>query len=195
MNNKNDYLEILNESEGFSETQTDSQLIYDGRIIHVYRDGITLPDGTGAVREVVRHIGAVCVVPVTDDGRVILVRQFRYPFGKMIYEIPAGKLDSRDEEHSVAAMRELEEETGYTCKELEYIGDLYSTPGFCDEVIHMYCARGLVKGAPHPDEDEFIDTVAIPMETVRDMILDGDIADSKTQAAVLKVYVKYFSKS
>ena len=195
MSKKDEYLKILENTVGFTEDKVGSELIYDGRIIHVYRDAIRLPNGSDAVREAVRHIGAVCVVPVTDDGKVVLVRQFRYPFGKMIYEIPAGKLDLRDEEHSRAAMRELEEETGYICSSLEYIGDLYSTPGFCDEVIHMYCARGLVKGKPHPDEDGFIDTVAIPIEDVKDMILDGDITDSKTQAAVLKVYVKYFSKS
>ena len=186
------YAKLTEPRRELTEKPTDSELIYDGRIIHVFRDAAELPNGESATREVVRHVGAVCVVPLTDDGEVVLVRQFRYPFGRLLLEIPAGKLDSRDEQPELAARRELEEETGLTCTELVHIGDLYSTPGFCDEVIHMYCARGLHRGTAHPDDDEFIDTVQLPISTVKDMILEGCISDSKTQTAILKVFIGHF---
>ena len=108
----------------------------------------------------------------------------------MIFEIPAGKLDSTTEDPASAALRELEEETGYGCRKLKYIGDLHSTVGFCDEVIHMYAAYGLTSGDMHPDEDEFIDHLLIPLQDAVDMIMRGEITDSKTQAAILKVYIQ-----
>ena len=171
------------------ESPLASELIYDGKIVHLYKDTVTLPNGKPALREVIRHVGAVCVVPLTDEGEVICVRQFRYPHAKVLVEIPAGKLDSRQEDHAEAALRELREETGARCDRLTSLGQLLSTPAFVDEVIDMYLAEGLTFGDTAPDEDEFVDVVRIPLPDMVDMILRGEIADARTQAAVLKVWV------
>ena len=179
----------MNPDSHLIETPLASELIYDGKIVHLYRDTVTLPNGSPALREVIRHVGAVCVVPLTDEGEVICVRQFRYPHAKVILEIPAGKLDSKQEDHVAAALRELQEETGAHCEKLTSLGSLLSTPAFVDEVIDMYLAEGLTFGDTDPDEDEFLDVVRIPLKDMVDMILRGDITDAKTQAAVLKVWV------
>jgi ADP-ribose pyrophosphatase len=170
------------------ESPLASELIYDGKIVHLYKDTVTLPNGQPAIREVIRHVGAVCVVPLTNEGEVICVRQFRYPHAKVLLEIPAGKLDSKTEDHVEAALRELREETGARCEKLTSLGTLLSTPAFVDEVIDMYLAEGLTFGDVSPDEDEFLDVVRIPLEDMVDMILRGDVTDAKTQAAVLKVW-------
>lgn len=170
------------------ETPLASELIYDGKIVHLYKDTVLLPNGQSALREVIRHVGAVCVVPLTDEGEVVCVRQFRYPHAKVLLEIPAGKLDSKEEDRPSAALRELREETGALCQTLTPLGQLLSTPAFVDEVIDMYLAEGLTFGDTDPDEDEFLDVVRIPLEDMVDMILRGDVTDAKTQAAVLKVW-------
>ena len=170
------------------ETPLASELIYDGKIVHLYKDTVLLPNGQSALREVIRHVGAVCVVPLTDEGEVVCVRQFRYPHAKVLLEIPAGKLDSKEEDRPAAALRELREETGALCQTLTPLGQLLSTPAFVDEVIDMYLAEGLTFGDTDPDEDEFLDVVRIPLEDMVDMILRGDVTDAKTQAAVLKVW-------
>ena len=169
------------------ETLT-SELIYDGVIVHLYRDKARLPDGKEAVREVIRHVGAVCVVPVTEENEVICVRQWRYPHAKVLLEIPAGKLDRREEDRPSAALRELREETGARCATLTSLGKIYTTPAFVDEDIDMYLAEGLTFGECDLDEDEFLDVVRIPLEELVDMILAGQVPDAKTQAAVLKVW-------
>lgn len=171
------------------EKKLTSQQLFDGKIVKLYRDTVALPDGKEAFREVVRHPGAVCVVPLTDENEVLCVRQFRYPFSKITLEIPAGKLDSPEEDHKEAAMRELREETGAMCRELVFIGELYSSPAILDEVIYMYYARGLTMGQSDPDDDEFIEPVRVPLDKMVEMIADGDIRDAKTQAAVLKTAV------
>lgn len=170
------------------ESPLASKLIYDGKIVHLYQDKVTLPDGTPAIREVIRHVGAVCVVPLTNEGEVVCVRQFRYPHAKVLLEIPAGKLDSKEEDRPSAALRELREETGALCQTLTPLGQLLTTPAFVDEVIDMYLAEGLTFGDRDLDEDEFLDVVRIPLEKLVDMILQGDVTDAKTQAAVLKVW-------
>ena len=172
----------------FYEKTLSSECIYDGKIIHVYKDDIELPDQSKGMREVVRHIGAVCVLPLTDDGEVICVRQFRYPFGRVLLEIPAGKLDSKDEDHREAALRELREETGYIPDRLTYIGALYGSPAILDEVLYMYIAEGLTAGEIDLDADEFVETVRIPLRDMYSMVLSGEIKDGKTQIAALKAY-------
>lgn len=172
--------------ENLTEVKTGSQEIFDGVILHVFKDTVKLPNGNPATREVIRHVGAVGVIPVTDDGKVIVERQFRYPLNRVITEIPAGKLDSFTEDRLSAAKRELEEETGYTAKEWIDMGDYYPTPAYCDERITLYLAKGLALGQRHLDEDEFLNFEAVPLETLVEQIMDGTITDGKTQVAILK---------
>jgi len=168
------------------EKQIDSKLIYDGKVVHLYVDRVSLPNGAESVREYVRHIGAVAVLPLTDEGDVICVRQFRYAHGCLMTEIPAGKLDSKTEDHVEAALRELREETGARCEKLTYLGLFRSTPAILDEKIDLYLAEGLTFGETDPDEDEFLDVFRLPLSTLVDMVMAGEIADGKTQVAVLK---------
>ena len=176
----------MEDFKNLTEVQTHTQEIFDGVVVHLYKDTVTLPNGHAATREVIRHIGAVGVIPVTDDGKVIIERQFRYPLNRVVTEIPAGKLDSFTEDRLSAAMRELEEETGYTAKEWIPIGDYYPSPAYCDERITLYLARGLELGTRHLDEDEFLNFEAVPLEDLVNDVMEGRITDGKTQVAILK---------
>ena len=164
-----------------------SELIYDGKVVHLYVDRVSLPNGDCSVREYVKHIGAVAVLPLTDNGEVICVRQFRYAHGCVLTEIPAGKLDAPDEDHVEAALRELREETGAHCKTLTHLGLFRSTPAILNERIDLYLAEGLTFGETDPDEDEFLETVRIPLTTLVDQVMRGEITDGKTQVAILMV--------
>ena len=179
----------------FEEREKTSELIFDGKVLHLYRDEIYLPDGREAFREYCRHNGAVCVVPVTDEGEVICVSQYRYAVGQMMLEIPAGKLDTPDEDPTSAALRELKEETGATCKKLTYMGLYYGSPAILSEKIYMYLAEGLEFGDTHLDEDEFLEVERIPIKTLVDMIGRGEVPDGKTQTAVLRAYFGMMNKS
>ena len=169
------------------ETCAASKSVFEGKVLHVYVDDINLPNGGVGFREYIKHIGAVAVLPLTDDGNVICVRQYRYAVGEVTTEIPAGKLDSPDEDPREAALRELREETGAVCKELTYLGTYLASPAILDEKINLYLARGLDFGATDPDEDEFIDVVQIPLAEMVERVMKGEILDGKTQLAVLKV--------
>lgn len=176
--------------KNFEEKQLSSELIFDGKVVHLYCDKIELPNGKEATREYVKHIGAVCVLPVTKEGDAILVRQYRYAIGRMLLEIPAGKLDSKDEIPEEAVRRELREETGAVCKKLTYMGKYFSSPAILDECIYMYLAEELEFGETDPDDDEFLEVVRIPLYKLADMIVSGEIIDGKTQAAVMKaIYI------
>lgn len=170
-----------------TEKQLSTKVIYDGVIVKLRVDEVELENKEKAKREVVEHCGAVCVLPITDDGLVYMVRQFRYAFSETILEIPAGKLDSPDENPVEAAKRELEEETGLKAKELVYIGDFRPSVAILTEVIHMYVARGLYSGSQNLDEDEFLEVEKYPLEKLVEMVMSGEITDGKTIAAVLKV--------
>lgn len=174
------------ERAALAERQTGSEDIFDGVILHVKKDTVELPNGNQTVREVIRHIGAVCVIPVTDDGNVILERQFRYPIDRVITEIPAGKLDSPDEDRLSAAMRELREETGYTADSWQDLGLYYPAAAYSDEKITVYLATGLHKGARALDEDEFLNVFELPLKDAVQAVLAGEITDGKTQVAILK---------
>lgn len=171
-----------------TEKTLESREIFRGRIVTLKVDKIELPDGHQSGREVVEHPGGVAVLPLDDQDMVTLVRQYRYPFGKVVTELPAGKLDG-PEDHRDAALRELSEEVGLEPEELIYMGCLYASPGFCTEVLHMYLARGLKQGACHPDEGEFLERIQVPFDELVEQIMNNEISDAKTVAAVLKAKV------
>ena len=175
-----------NELARLGEKAVSSEDIFNGVILHVKRDMVSLSNGSETVREVIRHIGAVCVIPVTDDNKVIMERQFRYPLNKVILEIPAGKLDAPDEDRLSAIKRELREETGYSADEWTEIGDFHPAPAYSDEYITMYLARGLHKGKRDLDDDEFLDVYAIPLADLVKDVMEGRISDAKTQVCILK---------
>lgn len=175
------------QNDNLTEKRLSGELIYDGCVVHLWRDEIELPDGGRGVREIVRHVGAVAVLPLTDKGEVICVRQYRYPFAEVLLEIPAGKLDSPDEDVLEAAHRELREETGAVGGELIPLGTLYPSVAIFDEKIHMFAAVGFDMGETDRDEDEFMEVEKIPLSTLVDMVMSGEIRDAKTQTAVLKV--------
>ncbi|MBQ8524965.1 MAG: NUDIX hydrolase [Clostridia bacterium] len=171
--------------ELWEKTKT-SELIFDGVVVHLYKDTVELPGGVESVREYVKHLGAVCVIPITDDGEVILERQYRYAVDKVLVEIPAGKLDYAGEDFRKAALRELREETGAVPRELIDMGDYYGSPAIMGEQIRMFMARGLSFGEDHLDEDEFLEVFRLPLSEAVDMVLRGEISDGKTQCAVLR---------
>lgn len=173
------------------EKKLSSEEIFDGVAIHLFRDEILLPNGNKGVREVVRHPGAVCVLPLTEDGEVIFVNQFRYALNKVTLEVPAGKLE-KGEDPTEAALRELSEETGIEAKKIVPMGALYTTPALMDEIIYMYIATDLSQGEQHLDEDEFVNAIKIPLDKAVEMVMNGEIRDAKTQTMILKAH-KYFS--
>ena len=165
------------------EVFVSSKPAFDGKLLHVHVDTVRLPNGNTAVREMANHQGAIAVVPILPDGSIIFVKQFRYPMGTVMYEVPAGKIDP-GEEIDVCAVRELSEETGYEADHWEYLGAIATTPGFTDEVIHLYAATGLHRHAQHTDPDEFIAVEAIPREKLVPMIEEGLLFDGKSLAAL-----------
>lgn len=167
------------------EKKINSRQVFDGVVVKLFVDDVELPNGKKSVREIIRHPGAVCVIPVTDEGEVIMVRQFRYAFNKVLLEVPAGKLEP-NEDPLDAALRELEEESGVVARCVEHIGEIYTTVALIDEKIHVYLATGLTFKNAHPDEDEFLEVEKIPLKTLVDMVMNGEIKDSKTQIAILK---------
>lgn len=172
--------------EALEEKSVSSTPIFDGKVLHVRLDEITLPNGVSATREYCHHNGAVCVLPLTDEGEVICVRQYRYPFHEDLLEIPAGKLDSPEEDPNDAVRRELREETGAVAKKMIYLGKYYPSPAILDECIYMYLATGLEFGETEFDEDEFIESVRVPLPKLVDLTLEGKIRDGKTQICALR---------
>lgn len=170
-----------------TEKQLTKEYIFKGKVINLRRDTVLLPNNATAIREVVEHNGGVCVAALTDDNEVLFVKQFRYPYMEEILEIPAGKRDSLNEDPLFCGKRELKEETGATAKKFIPLGELYPTPGYCGEIIWMFAATGLTFGEQDPDDDEFLEVKKIPLEKAVEMIINGEIKDAKTQAAVLKL--------
>ena len=167
------------------EKTLSSDVVYEGCIFTITRDTAELENGTSAQRDVLHHHGGVCVIPINDDNEVYLVRQFRYPFGEVTLEVPAGKLE-KGEDHAECGRRELLEETGLTCREYTYLGEIYPLPAYSTERIHTYFARGLEFSEQDLDDDEFLDVVKIPLDDAVEMVMDGRIKDSKTQIVILK---------
>ncbi|MCQ2010040.1 NUDIX hydrolase [Sporolactobacillus sp. STSJ-5] len=169
--------------DGLTEIKKDSKEIFKGRIVHLFVDQVELPNGETSTREVVKHPGAVAVIAVNKEGKLLLVRQYRYPLNGIIYEIPAGKLEP-DENPDDSALRELEEETGYRCKKMEKIASFYSSPGFSDELLHVYFTDSLIEGKQHLDQDEFLEVCAVSLEEAVQMVKDHRIYDAKSVYAV-----------
>lgn len=167
----------------FKEEKLSSRVIYDGKILKLEVDKVRLPDGSESVRECVRHSGGAAVLFIVEN-KVALVKQYRYLYGKEIYEIPAGKMEE-DEDPAVAAMRECEEETGYRAK-VKHLVDIYPSPGYTDEIIHVYLAECVEFFGQHTDEGEFLTCEFVPLEKVINMIESGEICDAKTVAAIYK---------
>ena len=171
------------------EKTVNKNYIYKGKILNLRRDDAVLPNGKPCVREIVEHAGGVTVAALTDDDKLIFVRQFRYPYMKVLLELPAGKLE-KGEDPLESGKRELLEETGCTAEEYISLGEFYPSCGYTDEVIYLYLAKGLKFGAQSLDEDEFLNVEKIPLEKAVKMVMSNEIKDGKTQTAILKVFVK-----
>ena len=167
------------------EKTISSEEIFSGRILHIRRDTVELPGGGRSFREVVDHPGGVCVLALDDENRVLLVRQFRYPYEKVLTELPAGKLEI-GEDPEQAALRELREETGAVPGTFQSLGELYPSPGYCGEIIRMYLARELTFGEAALDEGEFLNVERMDFARLVELVLSGEIRDAKTIAAALK---------
>lgn len=159
--------------------------IYSGKIISLQLQDVELPNGKTSKREIIKHPGAVAVVAVTDENKIVMVEQYRKALERTIVEIPAGKLE-KGEEPSVCARRELEEETGYECESIELLVSFYTSPGFADEIVHLYVAKGLKQkeNAAAPDEDEFVNLEELTLEEALQYMKEQKIYDAKTVYAV-----------
>lgn len=168
------------------------ELVYKGKIIDHYKDTMQIANGNMVYFDHIEHKGAAAVIPVLEDGKIVLVRQFRNSVDKYTWEIPAGGLNFREEPTIVAARRELQEETGYTTdKTLELLISIHTTVAFSNEKIDIYVAHDLVPGVQHLDEDEFVDVKAFAIEEIKKMIYSGEMTDAKTIAAVMSYVDKY----
>ena len=175
--------------DDLSETKLSEKLLYDGAVLHVGVDDVRLPNGKDAKREYIRHVGAVCILPLRSDGCVLIERQFRYPVNSVICEIPAGKLDSKSEDRLSAAKRELAEETGIIASKWTNMGDFYPAAAYTDEKLTIYLAEDLKTERQNLDDDEFLNLEWVPFKTLFDDVMAGKIPDAKTQLSVLKLAV------
>lgn len=169
----------------FTEKTIATREIYKGRIVHLVEDTVVLPDGREAGRELVLHNGGAGVIALDEDKNVLIVSQYRKPYDQMILEVPAGKLE-KDEEPQSAAIRELEEETGYTAEKVTYIGKYYPTPGYCSEITYLYFAENLSFVGQKLDHGEFVELKKIPLSELVEMVMNNEIPDAKTAIAILK---------
>ena len=171
-------------SKELEEKFIKTEHVFDGQLLKVRKDTVLLPNGKEATREWIEHPGAVAVIPILNDGRIAMVKQYRYPMGKVTLEVPAGKLD-KGEAPDTCVMRELKEETGYTANKIRKIATIGTTMAFSNEVIHIYVAEDLVEGEACPDEDEFINVEKYTKEQLHTMIKDGTLDDAKSLVAIL----------
>ena len=167
------------------EKTISSDIKYEGAIFTITHDTVELENGNEAIRDVLIHHGGVCVIPVTENNEILMVKQFRYPFRTVTLEVPAGKLE-KGEDHAECGKRELLEETGCTCEEYTYLGEMFPTPAYNTEITYMYMARGLSYEKQSLDPDEFLDVVKVPISEAVEKVMDGTIRDGKTQIVILK---------
>lgn len=160
------------------EIKLNSELIFDGHVVHLYKDEVLCPNGNKSTREIIKHPGGVCILGVVDN-KVILEKQYRYAYDEFLYELPAGKLEKGENPYE-AGLREFEEETGYKAKSLTSYGEMYPSCGYTNEIIYLYVANDIAKSVRHLDDDEFIDVLYVPMDEVVQMIENGQIKDAKT---------------
>ncbi len=175
------------------EKKLHSKCVYKGCLLHVWRDDVELPNGKTSIREYIRHPGAVVVVPVLDNGNIILEKQFRYPSNRVFIECPAGKIDP-GETLEDTARRELLEETGYECSELTYLGKVHPGIGYTDEQIYLYEGKGLKQQKTARDDDEFLEIFDIPAKEAYQMVIRGEITDAKSVTAILLFWEKRMQK-
>jgi ADP-ribose pyrophosphatase len=168
-----------------------SEKIFTGRVISLQVDDVELPNGRTSKREIIKHPGAVAILPITDDGKIVMVEQYRKALERNLVEIPAGKLE-KGEDSEDSARRELEEETGYVCENLDWLISFYTSPGFADEIVHLYVATGLSKkeDAATLDEDEFVNILELSLEEANLYIEEKKIYDAKTAYAVQYLQLK-----
>ena len=166
--------------EGLIEKKVSSRKVFSGKLLHVNVDEVLLPNNKKAVREYIIHPGAAVIIPVLENGDIVMLRQFRYPVNQVLYELPAGKIDSK-EDPLECAKRELFEETGYTCKDMTFLSSFYPCIGYSDEEILIYLAKGLtLHEGNHSDDDEFLEVMSISLEKALEFIKQGKITDAKT---------------
>jgi ADP-ribose pyrophosphatase len=173
-----------------NEPTVESRRVFQGKIINLRVDTVRMRNGRLATREVVEHAPCVCIVPLDDDGTVVMVRQYRKPVERFLLEVPAGGMDP-GEDPQAAAHREMMEETGLRARRMEPLSFFWTTPGFCDEGMHAFLATGLTKGDDHMDEDEDIEVERVPLSQAPDMIASGQIQDVKTIASLMLVYARH----
>ena len=166
-----------------------TKTIYQGRIIDVQVEEVILPNGKKGMREVVKHPGAVAVIAKTENDKYLFVRQYRKPLERTIVEIPAGKVE-KNEDPSETVKRELYEETGYKCEQINHLISFYTSPGFANEIIHLYEASHLIEGEQHTEEDEFVDVLELTLDEAQQLIEQQEIIDAKTVYAVLYLQSK-----
>ncbi len=171
--------------KNLTENMIRSEELVDGKLLKVFRDDVELPDGNEAIREWIDHPGASAVVPIFEDGTTLLVRQFRYPSRRTFLEVPAGKIDTPDEDPQDVAARELEEETGWRGHRFSALGSLYPCIGYSNEIIHFYLAEELEKGERDLSDGEFMEIVPIGFEEAVDLVTSGEIVDMKSAVALL----------
>ncbi len=168
------------------EKRLNSKYIFKGKIINLRTDTVELPNGENGYREIVEHNGGICIAPLTKDNELIFVKQYRCPYEEILLELPAGKREG-NENPLEGAIRELKEETGATAGKIISLGELYPTVAYCSEIIWMYLATDLTFGKQNLDQDEFLYVIKIPLDTAVEMVLNNQIKDSKTQAAIMKI--------
>lgn len=177
----------MNDSHKLVERTISSKEVFNGRLLHVFFDEAQLPDGSTSTREWIKHPGASAVLPVFENGDVMLIRQFRYPMSQIFYEVPAGKIDPEEDADSTAR-RELKEEAGLSCEKFQYVGHLYPGIGYSDEIIHLYTAWDITSYNQKVEDDEFVLKARLPFSEVVQMVHNGEISDGKSMIAILRAW-------